>query len=62
MLDRYSHCPKCGVEIKKQTVDQMVDEIMSLPDGPRFSTCPAVRGRKEPMPSSLNQLRKVWLC
>ena len=26
------HCPKCGKEIKKQTVDQMVDQIMSLPE------------------------------
>ncbi|NLK99683.1 MAG: excinuclease ABC subunit UvrA [Clostridiales bacterium] len=41
------HCPKCGIEIKKQTVDQMVDEIMSLPEGTRIQLlAPVVRGRK----------------
>lgn len=41
------HCPKCGMEIKKQTVDQMVDEIMSLPEGTRIQLlAPVVRGRK----------------
>ncbi|NLJ95767.1 MAG: excinuclease ABC subunit UvrA [Clostridiales bacterium] len=41
------HCPKCGVEIKKQTVDQMVDEIMSLPDRTKIQLlAPVVRGRK----------------
>ncbi len=32
------HCPKCGREIKKQTVDQMVDQIMALPEGTRRSS------------------------
>lgn len=41
------HCPKCGKEIKKQTVDQMVDEIMSLPERTRIQLlAPVVRGRK----------------
>jgi len=41
------HCPECGKEIKKQTVDQMVDEIMSLPEGSRIQLlAPVVRGRK----------------
>ena len=41
------HCPKCGREIKKQTVDQMVDSIMELPEGTRFQLlAPIVRGRK----------------
>ena len=41
------HCPNCGREIKKQTVDQMVDAIMDLPDGQRFYVlAPVVRGRK----------------
>jgi len=41
------HCPECGKEIKKQTVDQMVDEIMSLPAGSRIQLlAPVVRGRK----------------
>lgn len=41
------HCPNCGKEIKKQTVDQMTDEIMSLPQGSRIQLlAPVVRGRK----------------
>ncbi len=41
------HCPKCGKEITKQTVDQMVDEIMKLPERTKFLVlAPVVRGRK----------------
>ncbi|MFV0465917.1 MAG: excinuclease ABC subunit UvrA [Lachnospiraceae bacterium] len=41
------HCPNCGREIKKQTVDQMVDHIMSLPEKTRIQIlAPVVRGRK----------------
>ena len=41
------HCPNCGKEIKKQTVDQMVDEIMSLPASTKIQLlAPVVRGRK----------------
>lgn len=41
------HCPKCGKEIKKQTVDQMVDHIMALPERTRIQLlAPVVRGRK----------------
>ena len=41
------HCPVCGKEIKKQTVDQMVDQILSLPEGTRIQLlAPVVRGRK----------------
>ncbi|MEY8421118.1 excinuclease ABC subunit UvrA [Lachnospiraceae bacterium 38-14] len=41
------HCPKCGREIKKQTVDQMVDQIMSLPQRTKIQLlAPVVRGRK----------------
>lgn len=41
------HCPKCGKEIRKQTVDQMVDEIMRLPEGTKIQLlAPVVRGRK----------------
>ena len=41
------HCPKCGREIKKQTVDQMVDQIMELPERTRIQLlAPMVRGRK----------------
>ena len=41
------HCPKCGREIKKQTVDQMVDAVMKLPERTRIQIlAPVVRGRK----------------
>ncbi len=41
------HCPCCGKEIKKQTVDQMVDTVMELPEGTKFQLlAPVVRGRK----------------
>ena len=41
------HCPSCGKEIKKQSVDQMADEIMKLPQGSRIQLlAPVVRGRK----------------
>lgn len=41
------HCPKCGKEIKKQTVDQMVDILMALPERTRIQLlAPVVRGRK----------------
>ena len=41
------HCPKCGREIKKQTVDQMVDQILELPEGTKIQLlAPVVRGRK----------------
>ena len=41
------HCPKCGKEIKKQTVDQMVDQIMGLPERTKIQLlAPVVRGRK----------------
>ncbi len=41
------HCPKCGKEIKKQSVDQMVDQIMAMPGQTRIQLlAPVVRGRK----------------
>ncbi len=41
------HCPNCGREIAKQTVDQMVDQIMALPEGTKLQLlAPVVRGRK----------------
>ncbi len=41
------HCPRCGKEISKQTVDQMVDQIMDLPEGAKIQLlAPVVRGRK----------------
>ena len=41
------HCPKCGKPIERQTVDQMVDQIMTLPEKTKFQVLsPVVRGRK----------------
>ncbi len=41
------HCPSCGREIRKQTVDQMTDQIMSMPEGTKIQLlAPVVRGRK----------------
>ena len=41
------HCPNCGREIRKQTIDQIVDKILQLPEGTRFQVLsPAVRGKK----------------
>ena len=41
------HCPKCGREIKKQTVDQMVDQIMDMPERTKIQLlAPVVKGRK----------------
>ena len=41
------HCPKCGKEIRQQTVDQIIDQIMALPEGTRIQVmAPVVRGRK----------------
>ena len=41
------HCPQCGREISKQTVDQMVDHIMQLPEGTKLQLlAPVVRGKK----------------
>ena len=41
------HCPKCGREIQKQTIDQMVDQVMALPERTKIQLlAPVVRGRK----------------
>ncbi len=41
------HCPKCGKEIKKQTVDQIVDQVLTLPAGTKFQIlAPVIRGKK----------------
>ena len=53
------HCPKCGKEIKKQSVDQMVDQIMSLPERTKIQLlAPVVRGRKGGHVKLLEQARK----
>ena len=53
------HCPKCGKEIKKQTVDQMVDHIMALPERTKLQLlAPVVRGRKGTHAKLLDQAKR----
>ena len=53
------HCPKCGREIKKQTVDQMTDQIMELPEGTRIQLlAPVVRGKKGTHAKLLERAKK----
>lgn len=54
------HCPVCGKEIKKQTVDQMVDQILSMPEGTKIQLlAPVVRGRKGEHVKILEHARKT---
>lgn len=53
------HCPKCGREIKRQTIDQMVDQIMMLPERTKFQLlAPVVRGRKGEHKKVFESVRK----
>ncbi|MDO5816574.1 MAG: excinuclease ABC subunit UvrA [Eubacteriales bacterium] len=53
------HCPKCGREIKKQTVDQMVDSIMAFPERTKIQLlAPVVRGRKGTHAKLLEQAKR----
>ncbi len=53
------HCPKCGREIRKQTVDQMVDQVMTLPERTRIQLlAPVVRGRKGEHAKLLEQMKR----
>ena len=53
------HCPKCGKVIERQTVDQMVDSIMNLPERTKFSIlAPVVRGRKGEHEKVIQQAKK----
>ena len=53
------HCPKCGKVIAKQTVDQMVDQIMELPERTKIQLlAPVVRGRKGTHAKLLDQARR----
>ena len=53
------HCPKCGREIKRQTVDEMADSVMRLPEGTRIQLLsPVVRGRKGEHVKLLDQARR----
>ena len=53
------HCPDCGREIKRQTIDQMVDQIMDLPQGTKLQLlAPVVRGRKGEHAKVLDRAKK----
>ena len=53
------HCPKCGREIKKQSVDQMVDQIMAMPERTRIQLlAPVVKGRKGEHVKLLEKMRR----
>ena len=53
------HCPSCGKRIEAQTVQQIVDRILALPDGSRFSVlAPVARGRKGELKLELERLRR----
>ena len=53
------HCPKCGNEIKQQTIDQIIDQIMALPEGARIQVlAPVVRGRKGEHAKVLDDARR----
>jgi len=53
------HCPKCGKEIRQQTIDQMVDQIMDMPERTRIQLlAPVVRGKKGEHIKLLEKIRK----
>ena len=53
------HCPKCGKEIRQQTIDQIIDQILALPEGTRIQVMsPVVRGRKGEHTKVLEEARR----
>ncbi len=57
------HCPECGREIARQTVDDIVDKVMELPEGTKFQLLsPVVRGRKGEHIKELDAARKERVC
>lgn len=53
------HCPKCGKEVSKQTIDQIVDQVMKLPEGSRIQIlAPVIRGKKGEHKKTLEQAKK----
>ena len=53
------HCPKCGREIRRQTVDEICDKVMSLPEGSKILVnAPVIRGRKGEYVKELNSFKK----
>ena len=55
----HPHCPQCGKEIRQQTVDQMVDAVLSYPEGSRLQVlAPVIRGKKGEHTKVLDEARK----
>ena len=53
------HCPKCGKEIKQQTIDQIIDQVLELPEATRIQVmAPVVRGKKGTHQKLLEDARK----
>lgn len=53
------HCPKCGREIRRQTVDEIADQVMAMPEGSKILVnAPVVRGRKGEYTKNLEAFRK----
>ena len=54
------HCPKCGREIRKQTVDQIVDKVLSMPEGTKFQVlAPVIRAKKGEHAKVLEDARRA---
>ena len=54
------HCPNCGKEIRRQTIDQIVDKVQKLPEGPRFQVLsPVIRGKKGEHQKVFSDARKA---
>ena len=57
------HCPKCGKEIQQQTIDQIIDQVMALPEATRIQVmAPVVRGKKGEPPEAAGGRPQVGLC
>ncbi len=53
------HCPKCGKEIRQQTIDQIIDQVLSLPEGTRIQVmAPVARGKKGEYAKTFEDARK----
>lgn len=53
------HCPECGAEIKPQSIDEIVDKILKLPEGTKIQIiAPVIRGKKGEYSSLLNELKQ----
>ena len=53
------HCPKCGKEIRQQTIDQIIDQVLALPEGTRIQVmAPVVRGKKGEYAKTFEDARK----